>query len=149
MPFATIWFFSERVSPMVSLEFVRSRIPAYAGYANWDARHLVDRQIRAYLGEALAAAGDRLRPSGVLADHLDGLLVRCQFADQRGIRALEHAHFDEALLERVHAFDRAVVEAAERLDAATEAEALGTALSGAGRALDRRSGALVNAAPPR
>lgn len=36
---------------MDDLEAVRARIPGYADYGNGDARHEVDKQIRAYLGE--------------------------------------------------------------------------------------------------
>lgn len=130
---------------MTDLDFLRGRIGQYAGYANDDARHQVDKQMRGWLGEALAAARDRLVPSGPLAERLDGLLLRCEFSDQRLVRAIDHARFDEALSDRLHALDRQIVECAGRIRAAADAAALTTELDCAARSLDERYGAIADA----
>ena len=49
---------------MTDREVLQSRIPGYADYADDTARHEVDKQMRAFLGEALAAARDRVKPEG-------------------------------------------------------------------------------------
>jgi hypothetical protein len=129
---------------MSDLEVLRERIPAYAGYGDEGARHKVDEQVRAYLGEALALVRDRLHPAGPLGEQLDGLILRCEFSDQRATRAASHACFEPALLERLHCLDRELTEAADRLRGAPEAE-LGPALDTAARLLDERLGALAEA----
>ncbi|HEX3465449.1 MAG TPA: hypothetical protein VHS78_15480 [Candidatus Elarobacter sp.] len=133
---------------MTDLEVLRSRVPGYAGYANDAARHEVDKQIRAFLGEALAAARDRLRPEGALAERLDGLLMRCEFSDQRVIRAADHARFDQPVVAHIQSLDRALVECADRIRAVTTQEQLATELDAAARCLDERFGAVIDA-PPR
>jgi hypothetical protein len=130
---------------MTDLELLQARIPGYADYADPDARHQVDKQIRAWLGEALAAARDRLRPSGAPADQLEGLLLRCEFSDQRVIRAVDHARFDRKLVDHVDALDRRIAEAGDRIRAASTLDELATALDDAARALDERFGAIAEA----
>lgn len=130
---------------MTDQEYLRSRVPGYADYADDSARHEVDKQIRAYLGEALAAARDRLNPAGALMDRLDGLLLRCEFSDQRVIRAADHARFGEALVNRVHELDRQIVECADRMSAAGALDDLATELDTAARLLDERFGAIADA----
>ena len=132
---------------MTDLELLQARIPGYADYANPEARHQVDKQIRAWLGEALSAARDRLRPSGALADQLEGLLLRCEFSDQRVIRAADHARFHRELVDHVHALDRRIVEAGDRIRAASTLDELATALDDAARFLDERFGAFAEAPP--
>jgi hypothetical protein len=133
---------------MTDLEFLRSRVPGYADYANEDSRHEVDKQIRAYLGEALADARDRLHPQGALAEQLDGLLLRCEFSDQRVIRAADHARFGQELADRIHTLDRAIVEAADRIRAAGSTGELAPLLDDAARLLDERFGAFIEAPSP-
>jgi hypothetical protein len=133
---------------MADLELLRSRVPGYADYADESARHEVDKQMRAFLGEALAAARDRLTPSGALGERLDGLLLRCEFSDPRVIRAVDHARFGQALVDRVHELDREIVECADRIRAIASPEELGAELDVAARALDERFGAIADA-PPR
>jgi hypothetical protein len=130
---------------MTDLELLQSRIPAYAGYANGDARHQVDKQIRAWLGEALTDARDRLKPDAALAERLDGMLLRCEFSDQRVIRAADHARFDQELVDHVHALDRRIVEAGDGIRAAASLDELATALDDAARVLDERFGAIADA----
>jgi hypothetical protein len=133
---------------MTDLEFLRSRVPGYADYANADDRHEVDKQIRAWLGEALSEVRERLRPSGALAERLDGLILRCEFSDQRVIRAADHARFDAGLVDHVHELDRGIVSAADQVREVTSEEALGTVLDDAARLLDERFGAIADAPSP-
>ena len=130
---------------MTDLELLRARLPGYADYADESARHEVDKQIRAVLGEALAAARDRLKPAGALGERLDGLLLRCEFADPRVIRAADHARFGASLVERVHALDREILECADRIRATATADELTTELDAAARYLDERFGAISDA----
>lgn len=129
---------------MTDLEVLHARIPGYADYRNEDARHDVDRQIRSYLGEALADAPERLHPQGALAERLDGMLLRCQFSDQREVRATDHARFGDRLVERVHALDRELVEIADRVRSITSSEELSAALDDAARVFDERFGAIAD-----
>lgn len=130
---------------MTDLEELQARIPGYADYADTDARHQVDKQIRAWLGEALSEARDRLQPAGAVAERLDGLLLRCEFSDQRVVRAADHARFDGELVDHVHALDRRIVEAGDAIRAAATVDELGTALDDAARVLDERYGAIADA----
>ena len=130
---------------MTDLELLQSRIPGYADYANADARHEVDKQMRAFLGEALALDRERLKPTGPLAERLDGIILRCEFSDQRVIRAADHAKFDLQLIDRVHHLDREIVECADRIRALTSVDQLSDELDVAARALDERFGAIAEA----
>ena len=130
---------------MTDLEVLRARIPGYADYADPEARHQVDKQIRAWLGEALAEARDRLEPTEALAERLDGLILRCEFSDYRVIRAADHARFDPELVDHVHALDRRIVETGDRIRAADSPDELATALDEAARVLDERFGAIADA----
>jgi hypothetical protein len=133
---------------MTDLEFLRSRVPGYADYANADARHEVDKQIRAWLGEALSEVRERLNPSGALGERLDGLILRCEFSDQRVIRAADHASFDAGLVEHVHALDRALVDVGERIREVASNDDLSEVLDDAARLLDERFGAIADAPSP-
>ena len=126
---------------MTDLEQLQARIPGYADYANADARHQVDKQMRAWLGEALLVARDRLAPAGPLGERVDGLILRCEFSDQRVIRAADHARFDPDLVDRVHVV-------ADRIRAATGPDELAADLDEAARLLDERFGAISDAPSP-
>lgn len=130
---------------MTDLEYLQSRIAGYADYANDAARHQVDKQIRAWLGEALGVVRERLSPAGALGERLDGLLLRCEFTDQRVVRAADHARFGAALVDRVHQLDRELVEVADRIRGAEGEDVLATALDDAARVLDERFGAIADA----
>ncbi len=130
---------------MTDLELLQSRIPGYADYGGLDARHQVDKQVRAWLGEALSEARDRLEPTGAVADRLEGMLLRCEFTDYRVIRAADHARFGQELVDHVHALDRRIVEAGDRIRAARSVDELATALDDAARVLDERFGAIADA----
>jgi hypothetical protein len=130
---------------MTDLESLQQRIAGYADYANMDARHQVDKQIRAFLGEALSEARERLKPTEALVERLDGLIFRCEFSDQRVIKAADHARFDQALVDRVHQLDREIVECADSIRGATTVDELAAALDVAARYLDERFGAIADA----
>jgi hypothetical protein len=130
---------------MTDLAYIAERIPGYADYANVDARHQVDKQIRAWLGEALSDARARLNPEASLGERLDGLILRCEFSDQRVIRAVDHALFNEELVTRIHQLDRAIVEGADAIRAIVWADDLGPALDDVARVLDERFGAIADA----
>jgi hypothetical protein len=99
---------------MDDLSFLRDRIASYADYAHRDERHLVDQQVRAWVGEAVAAARERLRPAGATADLADRIVFRCEFSDQAVIRASDHGSFtDTRIVDRIHALDRALIETAD------------------------------------
>ena len=133
---------------MTDLEELQARIPGYADYGSEDDRHEVDKQIRAYLGEPLAIVRERLKPTGHLGDQLEGLLLRCEFSDQRAIRAADHACFDRPLMDQVHALDLALVKVADRIREAKTLDELGAELDEAGRLLDERLGVLSEAPSP-
>lgn len=133
---------------MGDLDFLRSRIPGYADYGNEDSRHEVDKQIRALLGEALSDARERLHPTGERGEQLDGLILRCEFSDQRVVRAADHACFDSPLIEHIHELDREIVEVADRIRTIRSVEGLREALDDAARLLDERFGALASAPSP-
>jgi AraC-like DNA-binding protein len=130
---------------MTDLEFLQQRIAGYADYANMDARHQVDKQIRAYLGEALSEARERLKPTEALVERLDGLILRCEFSDQRVIKAADHARFDQPLVDRVHELDREIVECAGHIREAATLDELAAQLDVAARYLDERFGAIADA----
>lgn len=130
---------------MTDLAFLQARIVGYADYADHDARHQVDKQIRGWLGEALAAIRVRFEPAGALGERLDGMILRCEFSDQRVIRAADQAAFDQRLIDRVHQLDRELVECGERLRALDAIETLPVELDTAARCFDERFGAIADA----
>ncbi|HEX3549494.1 MAG TPA: hypothetical protein VHT53_03925 [Candidatus Elarobacter sp.] len=124
---------------------LRAKIPGYADYADLDARRETDKRVRAYLGEALSEARERLTPSAALADRLDGLLLRCEFSDQRFVRAADHARFAGLLADRVHQLDRELIDCADRIRGAESPDELSALLDDAARALDERFGVVADA----
>jgi hypothetical protein len=130
---------------MTDLEQLQTRIPGYADYADEESRHQVDKQIRAYLGEALAVARNQVKPTSHLGDQLEGLILRCEFSDQRVIRAADHARFEGPLVDHVHALDLALVNVADRIRNAKTVDELGGELDEAARLLDERFGAISDA----
>jgi len=73
----------------------RSAIPGYAGHADTHARRLADQQVRAWVGERLAALRERLPLDGA-TEVFDDVIFHCEFGDQHVIKALEDARFGEA-----------------------------------------------------
>ncbi|HZT11726.1 MAG TPA: hypothetical protein VFA29_02935 [Candidatus Baltobacteraceae bacterium] len=70
-------------------EFLRARIPHYAGLSDAQARRLADEQVRAYAGERLAAMRDADSLSGGDRERLERLLMRAEFANQRAFRGFD------------------------------------------------------------
>ena len=91
--------------------FLRERIPAYADYGDEDARHLVDKQVRAYVGEALSTLRERLAKelAGAVADMLDKLLLMCEFSNQQLMHMLDHIHLTNTEVEELHEVDHELI----------------------------------------
>lgn len=104
---------------MDGLVFLRERIPAYADYGDEDARHLVDKQVRAYVGEALSMLRERLAQelAGAIADQLERTLLMCEFSNQQLMHMLDHAHLSETEVEELHEVDHELIQTADRADA--------------------------------
>jgi len=127
---------------MDDLSFLRQRVTSYADYRDRDSRHLVDKQVRAFVGEALSLARQRL---GVDSEPLDQVIFKCGFTDQHAMRVSDHGSFtSDAMVDRIHALDRALVEAADRAAGADESAltALATEIDGL---LDERIHAIESA----
>ncbi|MBV8602078.1 MAG: hypothetical protein JO359_10995 [Candidatus Eremiobacteraeota bacterium] len=100
---------------MKDLEYLHVRIPAYADYAEEDDRHLVDKQVRAYVGEALSVLRDRLGSlSGSVEARLERVLLMCEFTNQQMMQILDHAHLSGEEVELLHHVDHELVETADR-----------------------------------
>lgn len=104
---------------MDGLVFLRERIPAYADYGDEDSRHLVDKQVRAYVGEALSAIRERLADdlAGTLAEQLERTLLMCEFSNQQLIHVLDHAHLTNVEVEELHEVDHELILIADRAEA--------------------------------
>jgi tetraacyldisaccharide-1-P 4'-kinase len=101
---------------MDQLAFLRERIPAYADYGDEEARHLVDRQVRAYVGEALSGLRERVWSalSESLAQQLERMLMLCEFTNQQLMHILDHARLADAEFEELHAVDHQLITTADR-----------------------------------
>jgi hypothetical protein len=101
---------------MLDLDYLHSRIPAYADYSDEDARHLVDKQVRAYVGEALSVVRERLTPvvGPEQAERLEEVLMQCEFTDQKFVTKMDHAHLTDEDVEHLHVVDHALIEIADR-----------------------------------
>jgi hypothetical protein len=100
-------------------------VPGYAGHGDARARHLSDQQVRAWVGEQLADLQERLAVED-LREQLDALLLRCEFADQHVVHAIEDDRF--ALAEfaaAIEDYDRKLIEAAAACSTVAAAEILG------------------------
>ena len=91
--------------------FLLQRIREYAEYTDLDERSRNDERVRAFTGERLAAARERLSREldEATARALDAAIMECQFADMKYARTLEDADLDDATI--------AVIERAERVSA--------------------------------
>jgi hypothetical protein len=104
---------------MDGLVFLKERIPAYADYGDEDARHLVDKQVRAYVGEALSMIRERLAAdlAETVSEQLEKTLLMCEFSNQQLIHVLDHAHLSTIEIEELHEVDHELIQTADRADA--------------------------------
>lgn len=104
---------------MEGLIFLRERIPAYADYGDEDARHLVDKQVRAYVGEALSLIRERLSAdlAETVSEQLEKTLLMCEFSNQQLIHMLDHAKLSTVEIEELHEVDHELIQTADRADA--------------------------------
>lgn len=130
---------------MGALDTIRARIGDFAGYDDDDRRRLADEQIRAYVGERLAALPavdvDTL-PAEERARY-DRVLLRAEFLNQHAFRSFE----DDATPERIAALlaaDEQLVEAAKELEQ-VQGPVLDGVLERLEQAFDRRDAAMNGA----
>jgi len=93
-----------------------AKIPGFPGYQDAIARHLSDGEVRAYLGEALAALGDRLGSAGPLTERYESTLLRTEFTNQAAFSIYESAKLNDAQTAAMSAADLAAVGLADRAD---------------------------------
>ncbi len=109
---------------MDELSALKSRIPSYADYGDEDSRHLSDQQIRAWVGERLAALDGKLGLSrGELAGVFEAVMTSCEFGDQHLIKALENRDLDKVTLDALHRADLAIVEAGVKTESIADVRA--------------------------
>ena len=119
-------------------------VPGYAGHADAVARRLSDAQVRSWAGEKLTDLAERLDLGGV-RERVDALLMRCEFADQQVVHAIEDERFGTpALAELVEGYDRKLIEAGRGCAAAT-AESLADVIAALEAAFDARTAAIAEA----
>ncbi len=100
------------------LAYLTAHLPSYRGYVDEATRHDTDMRVRAFVGEKLSEARDRLADlSAEVADTAERLLEECMFSDQTFIRRIEHAELDAAAQAQLVAADRRLVETAASADA--------------------------------
>jgi hypothetical protein len=121
---------------------VRTAIPGYAGFDDVSARRLSDQQVRAWVGERLAALSERL-PLGDAASAFDDALLHCEFGDQRVIKALDDSRFaTPELAARLEAEDGRLLTAAAGAGT-VDAAGLDAFIGGVREALRRRTDAII------
>jgi hypothetical protein len=109
---------------MAELHELRGRISSYAGYNDPENRYLADQQLRAWVGERVAALDGRLGLSGgELAPRYELLLRTCEFGDPRILRELEKRDFDATELADVYRIDLEIIDFAQRSEAIERANA--------------------------
>jgi hypothetical protein len=119
-------------------------VPGYAGHADAVARRLSDAQVRSWVGEKLTDLAERL-DLGEVRERADALLMRCEFADQQVVHAIEDERFGQpALAELVEGYDRKLIEATAGCAAAT-AEAMPAVIAALEAAFDERAEAIADA----
>jgi hypothetical protein len=106
------------------LAFLTGHLPSYGGYVDEAARHDTDMRVRAFVGEKVSEALERLAGQVSADDAVAGerVLEECMFTDQSFIRRIEHATLDEAAQALLAAADRRLVETAAVADTVTAPE---------------------------
>jgi hypothetical protein len=127
------------------IENIRARIGDFAGYDTDAQRRTADEQIRAFVGERLAALPaaeiDSLPPEE--RERYDRVLLRAEFMNQIAFRALEE-HPAEERINALLAADEELVSAANEL-ARADGAVLDGLLERVERAFDRRDSAMTGA----
>ncbi|MGA8535416.1 MAG: hypothetical protein WB615_15010 [Candidatus Tumulicola sp.] len=125
------------------LEFLKSKISDFPGYADDISRWRSDELVRSYAGEAVADLQNRLQPlDAALDERVGDMLVRVGFANPAAYRTYEagmRARFDS---DAMSAADAGAVEAADRA-ASIDAVQLPAYLDEVSAALDRRDAVLI------
>lgn len=104
---------------MEYLDTIRAAIGNFAGYDGEEARRLADEQIRAFVGERLAALPAPELEGMSQADRAayDRLLLRCEFINQRAFGAFNECATPDRVAS-VAASDAGIVLALDDLDLA-------------------------------
>lgn len=128
-----------------ALENIRARIGNFAGYDDVDRRRVADEQIRAYVGERLAAlpAADIDSLSAEERGRYDRVLLRAEFLNQLAFHTFENRPTPERVAALLDADDE-LIQAAKDLERAGQ-EGLDGILERLERAFDRRDAALNGA----
>jgi hypothetical protein len=123
---------------------LKSAVAGFRGYTDDEGRRGSDQRVRSLLGEALATLRARLNGNWdpALSERYDAVLLRCQFADQRHVAAVDRRKIRGADLTLLALADRALVESALGL-AALDAAGLPARLEEITVLLDRRSAPFV------
>jgi hypothetical protein len=80
-------------------------------------------RVRAFVGEHLAAARQRLDPlDATVASALEAVQMRCMFTDQVFVKKFEHARLDPAMEAGLVRADRSALALGERLETCTTSE---------------------------
>jgi hypothetical protein len=134
---------------MDPLEQLRARIAGFPGYDGDLERRRSDEYVRSYLGEALADLEVRCGSiSPELKQHLDTLLLRVGFADQKSFvnhHVIAGRHAATSAAPSVAVVDAAAVEVADRAPF-VEPSTLARYLDEVTATLDRRDAAMRAAA---
>ncbi len=126
------------------LIFLSARLPAFPGYDDEATRGSADERVRAFVGVRLAKLRERVgRTIGASdRDRIDGLILRCEFADQTYVVRLQHARLDVAGVATLAKNDRALIESVAAADDAAPADVPGL-LTRVEGLLDARRGLAV------
>ncbi|HTV92330.1 MAG TPA: hypothetical protein VMG98_06405 [Verrucomicrobiae bacterium] len=131
---------------MDALAALGAKIPGFPGYGDADARRLSDEQVRAYLGEAMAAIGPRLGSAEPLTERYDATLLRAEFMNHTAFRVYESAKLDDAQTAAMAVADLAVAGLGDAAGA-VDAESLDAYLDSVNAALDDRDHLMKTSAP--
>ncbi len=123
---------------MEASEVLKERLPGFAGYGDLGARRLTDEEVRAYLGERLAALSVRLAPTGPAGERLDALILRTEFTNQHAQPFFDSEALDAQHAQAVAAADLATVELGDRTDSVFNLDMLPKYLDEAQAVLDAR-----------
>ena len=131
---------------MESLEFLKSKIADFPGYAGDDARRNTDEMVRSYLGEVVAGLEKRLDVSddAAVGRRAGDVLIRVAFANQIAYKAYEDAARANPDFDAVAAADARTVEVADRAGS-IDAAGFSAYLDEAVAALDNRDAAMSGA----